>query len=396
MPNIIIVIPTYWTWSSQQTDGPVETFYDHPTPTDSESTLPRLLHSLAAWEGPAFSVLILTATAHSDMDQAAASTVERLISPFRAHYPIAQATETDAALIRQRHPRLAAHVQMRGYAGVRNLQLLLSRTLRAEIVIALDDDEVVEPDYLRVATEWVGREHYGEPVLGLAGFYLDLDGEVVVSEGLHTGNIYLDKPAIMNEGTRALQSAPSRLVPTPVAFGGNMIFHRNLFTQVGFDPGITRGEDIDYLINARLAGFSFWLDKKLVITHLPPHQYNLSPYIKLAEDVRRFIYEQEKLRLALKHNAFPLTPADLMPYPGRFLNDDAMNQARAALETIATPELEQAYGTPSQIITQAQAHARQIAPNYFDFAQSWPRLMDAVAGDDVLCDRLAARLLLDT
>ena len=85
-----------------------------------------------------------------------------------------------------------------------------------------------------------------------------------------------------------------------------------------------------------------------------------------------------------------------MPYPGRFLNDDAMNQARAALETIATPELEQAYGTPSQIITQAQAHARQIAPNYFDFAQSWPRLMDAVAGDDVLCDRLAARLLLDT
>jgi hypothetical protein len=394
--NILIVIPTYWTWPDHRASGPVGTFYDHPTPVDGESTLSRLLQSLTALEGSEFGVLILTAAVHPHLEEATASVVEGLIAPFRSFYPIAQATEADAALIRRRHPRLAAHVQMRGYAGVRNLQLLLSHALGADLVIALDDDEVVKPDYLRVATEWVGREVEGKIVLGLAGFYLDAGGEVMVSEGPPTGNIYLDKPAIMNEGTRALQAAPDRLVPTPVVFGGNMVFHRDLFTQVGFDPGITRGEDIDYLINARLAGFSFWLDKELVITHLPPHQYNLSPYVKMAEDVRRFIYEQEKLRLALKHNAFPLTPVDLTPYPGRFLNDDAMNQARAALETIATPELEQAYGTPSQIITQAQAHARQIAPNYFDFAQSWPRLMDAVAGDDVLYDRLAARLLLDT
>ncbi len=348
---------------------------------DGESTLPRLLESLTALEGPAFSVLILTATTHPDLEQAAADQVERLISPFRAHYPIIQATEADAALIRQRHPDLAQHVQMQGYAGVRNLQLLLACALGADVIIALDDDEVVAPDYLRTALHFVGQEQGGKRVMGLAGFYLDADGGVLVPQNPRAGNIFLDKSAIMNEGTRALQAAPGRLVPTPVVFGGNIVFHRDMFTHLGFDPGITRGEDIDYLINARLAGFDFWLDKELVITHLPPHHYNLPPYVRMAEDARRFLYEQEKLRLAAKQGMLVPPLAELSPYPGYFLFNDAADQAQAALETIVTPELAQAYGAPPDIVTQARERARRIAPNYFSFAQTWPRLMEAVAGD---------------
>jgi len=246
MPNVIIVIPTYWTWSSQQPDGPVEAVYDHPTPMDGESTLPRLLESLSAPGGPEFGVLILTAVTHPELETAAAGRVTSLIAPFRAQHPIAQATEADAAAIRRRRPSLAAHVQMRNYAGVRNLQLLLAHALGAEVIVALDDDETVAPD-------------------------------VMLPEGPRTDNVFLDKNAIMNEGTRALQATPGRLAPTPVALGGNMIFHRDLFTQVGFDPGITRGEDIDYLINARLAGHRFWLDKELLITHRPPEAYGALP-----------------------------------------------------------------------------------------------------------------------
>jgi hypothetical protein len=379
MPNsIIIVIPTYWTWPGPQVNRPVEIFYDHPTPVDGESTLPRLLESLTALAGPAFSVLILTAAAHSDLEQAAANRVETLIAPFRRHYPIAQATEADASFIRQRHPHLAHHVQMRGYAGVRNLQLLLSHALGAEVIIALDDDEVVAPDYLQTALHFVGQEYEGQQILGLAGFYLDADGDVLVPERPRTGNMYLDKFAIMNEGARALQAAPGRLVPTPVAFGGNMVFHRDLFTQVGFDPGITRGEDIDYLINARMAGFNFWLDKELVITHLPPRHYNLPPYVKMAEDVRRFLYEREKLRLAAERGIQTPTITELSPYPGCFLADGTAGHARTALESIATPELTQAHDAPADIVTLSQERARQNAPNYFEFAQTWPRLMTAV------------------
>ena len=237
MSNIIIVIPTYWTWPSGQAHGPVETFFDHPTPVDGTSTLPRLLESLTA-----------------------------------------------------------------------------------------------------------------------------------------------------------LKAAPGRLVSTPVAFGGNMVFHRDLFTQIGFDPGITRGEDIDYLINARMADFNFWLDKKLVITHLPPHHYNLPPYVRMSEDVRRFLYEQKKLRLAVEQGIHTPTLAELSPYPGYFLTDDVADQAQSALEAIVTPELAQTYGAPADIVTLAQKRARQLAPGYFEFAQTWPRLMEAVTEDSALSERFAVRI----
>ena len=385
----VIIIPTYWTWDSKRTDGPVETIYDHPTPLDGESTLPRLLESLTALKGPEFRALVLTATTHPELEQAVASQVEHLIIPFRAHYPIAQATETDAAFIRQRHPDLAGHVQMCGYAGVRNLQLLLPHAFSAEVIVALDDDEVVAPDYLQTALHFVGCEHEGERVLGLAGFYLDANGDVMQPEGLRVDNIFLDKSAIMNDTTRALQAAPGRLVPTPVAFGGNTVFHRDLFTRVGFDPGITRGEDIDHLINARLGEFKFWLDKQLVITHLPPDapdsSHSAPTWSKLHQDVLRFVYEREKLRLA------GADPAQFDPYPGRFLRDDVEEQALAALQAEATPEAVARFGPPETIVAQARCHAVESAPRYFKFAQAWPRLMEAVGRDAELRERLSTR-----
>ncbi len=391
MPDVVIVIPTYWTWGSERPDGPVETIYDHPTPVDGESTLPRLLESLTALEGPEFSVLILTAATHPELEKAAAARVTGLIAPFRAQYgrgyraPTVQATEADAVFIRQRHPGLADHVQMRGYAGVRNLQLLLPHALGAGVVVALDDDEVVAPDYLQTALHFVECEHRGERMLGLTGFYLDADGDVMLPERPRTGNIFLDKSAIMNEGTRALRDAPGRLVPTPVTFGGNMVFHRDLFTRVGFDPGITRGEDIDYLINSRLAGHLFWLDKELLITHLPPESYGASPCAKLMQDVYRFIYEREKLRLA------GIYPAQFDPYPGRFLRDDVEERALAALQAQATPEATARFGSPRQVVAAAERHAREAAPRYFEFASRWPHLMEAVGQDAELHEHLLAR-----
>jgi len=208
---------------------------------------------------------------------------------------------------------------------------------------------------------------------------------VMLPEHPRTGNIFLDKSAVMNEGTRALRDTPGRLVPTPVAFGGNMIFHCDLFTRVGFDPGITRGEDIDYLINAHLAGYRFWLDKKLVITHLPPEACGTLPYAKLVQDVYRFVYEREKLRLA------GVNVVQFDPYPGRFLRDDVEEQALSALQAEATPDVIARFGSPEAIVAQAQRHATEFAPRYSEFAARWSDLMEAIGQDAELHERLLAR-----
>jgi len=389
MSNVIIVVPTYWTWSAAQADRPVEAIFDHPTPVDGDSTLPRLLESLTALEGPDFDVLILTAVAHPQLEQPAAERVEGIIAPFRAQYPIAQFSADELRVLRE---RIAAPgfdpemVSLGGYGPVRNNQLIVPHILGARVIVALDDDETVAPDYLQRATAFVGSQWQGHFVAGVAGLYLERHGEVMRPEGEPTGNIFLDKPAVMNAAIRLVIDQNEALVESPVAYGGNMVFHRELFTRIGFDPWITRGEDIDYLINARLQGHSFWFDKELVITHLPPEAYQSSPYTKLREDVIRFIYEREKL------GKVGADPAQFDPYPGRFLRDDVEIHALAALQQTATPADVARMGSPEQILAQARHHAQEALGRYFAFAKGWPRLMDALGGDRFLRDHWQAKM----
>ncbi len=150
-----------------------------------------------------------------------------------------------------------------------------------------------------------------------------------------------------------------------MALGGNMIFHKELFSQVGFDPAITRGEDIDYLINARIAGHPFFFNPRLSITHLPPRHFESSQYAKMRQDVIRFIYEKEKLRL---NN---LSPDEFAPYPGQLLSDDFIPAALEALHINASQEAISQFGSPEEIIAFAQAYAKERAPKYAVFAEQW-------------------------
>jgi len=134
-------------------------------------------------------------------------------------------------------------------------------------------------------------------------------------------------------------------------------------------PAITRGEDIDYLINARIAKQFFHFDPKLNITHLPPRQFESPQYAKMRQDVIRFIYEQEKLRL---HN---LSPDEFLPYPGALLGDDFIHAALEALQRSATQAMIEKFGAPEDIIKFSQNYAKKYAPKYTQFSQNWRRAM---------------------
>lgn len=79
-----IIIPTYW----GRPTGEADDIFDHPTPIDGNSTLPRLLESLAALDAdsPPFQVLILVATVHHDIDAAALARVQAMIADYA--YPV--------------------------------------------------------------------------------------------------------------------------------------------------------------------------------------------------------------------------------------------------------------------------------------------------------------------
>ena len=72
-----------------------------------------------------------------------------------------------------------------------------------------------------------------------------------------------------------------------------MVVHREVFTHIPFDPNITRGEDIDFLINVRMFGYKFFLDNTLSIKHLPPpkpHQV----WKQQRQDIYRFVVREGK------------------------------------------------------------------------------------------------------
>ena len=149
-----------------------------------------------------------------------------------------------------------------------------------------------------------------------------------------------------------------------------MVFQRELFTKVGFDPAITRGEDIDYVINGRIAGYQFYFDPELRITHLPPRHYEAPLYAKTRQDVIRFIYEKAKLE------EYGLHANEFKPYPGKLLGDDLIPASLAALQSITAPTLISKYGTPDEIISHATAYAEKHLPKYKSFAKNWPRSIE--------------------
>jgi hypothetical protein len=180
----------------------------------------------------------------------------------------------------------------------------------------------------------------------------------------------------MNQTLRGLIGDSDPFPVTPMALGGNMVFPRRLFTQIGFDPGITRGEDIDYLINARMAGAYFYFDKLLAIEHLPPRHYEATAYSKLRHDIFRFVYEREKLRLA------GIAPEAFDPYPGGLLREGLLDSALDALASEYDESAPEIWGNPDSILAGAQAHASSQAPEYFEFARRWPAIVRSLASSD--------------
>ena len=213
-------------------------------------------------------------------------------------------------------------LELRGYSHVRNLCMFIPHILDAEVAVLIDDDEVFEdPEFISKAKEFIGRSREGRPVNAVAGYYRQPDGDYHVRATRYPWMKPWDQLERMNEGFDKFIGTGPRLKETPFVFGGNMVIHRDLFS-IPFDPWVPRGEDIDFLINAKMFGFSFFLDNQLSIKHLPPPKTHPT-WKRLREDIRRFIYERAKIEQQKDREGMTkVHPEDFDPYPGCFLKRD--------------------------------------------------------------------------
>ncbi|MGQ9921677.1 MAG: glycosyltransferase family 2 protein [Desulfobacca sp.] len=388
-----LAVPTYWTSPGEA--GQSDLFFDHPTPLDTAGTLARCLDSLLPLVSPQVSIVVVAAATSDQLAAPVAAQVGEILAGYPpAVRPRLLAAAELAKLHRfcqsQGHPEFCRLLSLRGYGAIRNLTLVAANLLAAEVLVSLDDDEMVSgPPFLTRLGEdlaVLAREH---TLFGLAGLYESPAGELLLPEPEGAWVRFWPKISWLNEAFQELAGPGPALRPTPLALGGNMAIPAALYRFLPFDPALPRGEDTDYVLNARLFGIPFFLDAGLRVVHDPPAKPH-PVWQRLRQDLQRFWYTRQKL-LAQEPGVVPalVRPLDLLPYPGKFLLADLELRAyRAhtvlAQEYLAAGDVAAAQETLANlaILTTPAADAAVLS-TYLAAVAQWQQLQGWLAQPEV-------------
>ncbi len=330
--KVTMIIPSYWGRKSSEGWRETDDVYDHPTPLDEKGTLGRILKSLSILEREDFNLVILGVSVAQDIRGEVESKISSILKESAAKvntifFSYSHLHKIHEHLTIRGQNKFRPLLRLSGYSNVRNLCLFAAHVLGSEAAVLIDDDEIFEdPQFMEKALEFIGKKIQGDKVLAIAGYYINPDNDFLINKEIAPWMTYWNKIDSMNRAFKEIIGEPPRLKETPFVFGGNMVVHRDLFTYVPFDPSVPRGEDIDYLINARMFGFKFYLDNELSIRHDAPPKTHPT-WRKVREDILRFVFEKSKLDAqepvpGLKR----ITAEDLDPFPGEFLREDLQDR----------------------------------------------------------------------
>ncbi len=393
-----MVIPSYWTRESSIGWKEGDFVYDHPTPLDMEGTLQRAIESIGILNDKDFRLVVIAAPTSEDIGDEVEKKVADII---RSAAPTAgvEVLLFGPSHLKQIHDMLigagkndsADLLKLEGYSNIRNLCMFIPHIMGSDIAVLIDDDEVFEdPEFMSKAREFIGNKFEGETVNAVAGYYLQHDGDYHANKPSRPWMKYWDKNECMNEAFDQVIGTEPRLKETPFVFGGNMVVHRNMFTVVPFDPMVPRGEDIDFLMNAKMFGFKFYLDNKLSIKHLPPLKTHFT-WKQLREDIYRFVYERAKIRDQVDVKGMTrILPEDFDPYPGCFLKNDLEEKIKMSCELLSKDYLAEGDSMCSEAtlgnITIAKTDAEPDNNPFLHLCKlqkRWQGMMEYTGKDDV-------------
>jgi hypothetical protein len=384
-----VVIPTFWTRRGGRSSDRLINVYDHPTPIDGESPLTECLRSLETVRDVG-KVVVLVATTDSSIANEAEDRVRDIVEDFHSLDTMVFGPAALGSLHRRleqlEFSDMVSGVSLIGYGAVRNTGLTVAATLGADVCVFVDDDEVVtDPDFLHTGVEGLGmKTPEGKILFAKTGYYVDAMGGHHLKDDAQWFDAFWRQADVYNEAMGAVD-APPRVKAVSFAFGGCLALHRDMYANVSFDPWVLRGEDCDYVVNARMHGGDVFLDGAWNIVHRPPQP--ASPALEFRQDVYRFVYEHRKLEFARSQiDLRRVTAASLRPYPGDFVGATVSWRALATalLRALAGREPGAHLAVARAVFTDAARYARRNCDNYFAFQRRWPLLMDRLWEDVAL------------
>ena len=387
----VIVIPSYWAEGDQPGALGERGVYDYTTPVDRP--LPELESCLASLEKVrgVIRVVVLVVAPPSCEESARA----RVNSICRAHANLnplvvgaAEAAHVEKAVSRLAHHVAGETVSLRGYGAIKNMGLAVSAVFGHDVVVFLDDDEVVEDeDFLVNAVFGLGSlTRQNLPILAKSGFFVDDLGSPYAEPSEEWTERYWTKAADFNRVMERAQTAQSRITRANHMCGSCCALHAAAYTKVPFDPYITRGEDLDYLLDLRANAMDVWFDNAWFVRACPPEEHAPAPSVFM-QDVYRWLYEYRKLdAMNSRRDLRSITPDSLMPYPAPWLSAGVRRRVfQTALRRMAKGPHRLSY---LRILVsgrhQADKFALSASSRYLSFAMVWPTVMQALWGDRYL------------
>lgn len=389
--NPVIIIPSYWAEEGHADDLSERGAYDYTTPINKP--LPELetcLSSLERVRG-VLRVIVLLIAPPSCRDSARA----RVNSICRAHpdlNPLVVGPEEGnviTAAVGRLVPSAAGDaVSLRGYGSIRNLGLAAACVFGHDVAVFVYDDEVIEDeDFLTKAVFGLGAYTRQDlKILAKSGFFVDENDSPYAKPGTRWSEKYWTKAASFNKVMEKAQGAKNRVTRSNHMCGGCCAIHAEAFTRIPFDPYITRGDDLDYVLNLRSHGLDCWFDNQWFVRLVPPEDAAPASSVFM-QDVYRWLYEYRKLdALNARRDLRTITPESLMPYPAPWLSEQVRDRVRktALRRLVAGPRRLDYLRILLKGIKEADDFATASASLYLRFSLTWPGVMSAIWDDRYL------------
>ena len=384
--NPAVIIPSFYTAPTRKRAVPSD-LYDHPTPLNMNSTLPRCLDSLSKVRGLGQVIVVVAAEGGDEVSSQAEAMVQALVDKY-PHMHTLVIGRAETKIVQQRLEQLGfgdqSHaIGLQGCSAIRNLGMVLAQVLGFDSVVFLDDDEVVEDEaFLEKAMYGLGKlTKKGIPILAKSGFYFNDDGTYLSkSQNRWYNHFWQQGRAFNNWINRAMQGP--RLSRSNHVCGGCLALHKETFRRLSFDPWIKRGEDMDYLLNLRMYGSDIWFDNQWSLTHLPPRDRNEGH--RFYRDIYRWLYEYYKIEFSRAQiDLLQIKPSSLMPYPGPFLEPGITKRIKrtAFLRSLVRPDKKKYREGAKTAANEATEYAQEHCTKYFEYQYTWGDIMARMESD---------------
>ena len=388
--DLTIVIPVFWTKSGKNELNHNVLNHIQARTFAKPGPLGKVLESLKILSRNDYKLLVISVADTPDIEEEAEVVTEKIIKKHYSGKNVILFTHSHFRNMLKKFQKaekakLADILNLNNLSGAKNMGLALSNLWGSDLTIMLEDDKIIEDsDFLDKAEYFIGKEIEGRSVFGKGGPCLLKNDESLpdTSEGSSQSEVFWCKKEKLNEAIKIFVGSKERITESPLVFSGNMAIAREMFMEIPFDPNCITGEDQDYLINARMLGFAFFMDSEMKVKQMLP-ETPLPRWLSIRQDILHFLFDRKKLQLS-QSNQFlhPITSEEMAPYPGFFLEEDLNERIMSTSISLFQEYLEkgeQENGVEAtrniKIATEYENEIENPAMEYFLIHRKWIKMM---------------------